>query len=87
MLFRSGIGRNLVSVASRRFLRENIRNLLIWVLVYNPACAFYQSLGGSIVHQKTTNFGGTRLLEIGYGWSDIRKLAKITETAGPMFLL
>lgn len=82
-----GIGRKLVSVAARRFLREKIGNLLIWVLVYNPSCAFYQSLGGSIVHQKTTNFGGTRLLEIGYGWSDIRKLARITETAGPMFLL
>lgn len=82
-----GIGGKLVSVVARRFIREDIRNLLIWVLVYNPSCAFYQSLGGSIVHQKTTNFGGTKLLEIGYGWSDIRKLARITEKVGPVFLL
>ena len=82
-----GIGRKLVSVAARRFIREKITNLLIWVLIYNPSCAFYQSLGGSIVHQKASNFGGTRLLEVGYGWSNIRKLAKITEVEGPVFLL
>lgn len=72
---RQGIGRRLTSAVVRHFLGNRIDSMLIWVLIYNPACAFYESLGGSIVAQSQINISGTTLLKIAYGWRDIRTIA------------
>ena len=55
--------------------------MLVWVLKDNqPACRFYESLGGEPVGRKAIAIGGTDLVEVSYGWRDIAGLA--VERAG-----
>ena len=49
--------------------------MLLWVLAENPSRGFYEALGGAEVRQETITIGGTELVEIAYGWSDISPLA------------
>jgi GNAT superfamily N-acetyltransferase len=72
---RQGIGQRLVSAVANHFLSHGLDSLIIWVLIYNPACAFYEALGGSIVAQSSIDIGTTTLLKIAYGWEDIRTIA------------
>lgn len=72
---RRGIGQRLVSAVARHFLSHDLDSMIIWVLIYNPACAFYETLGGGIVAQSSIDIGGTTLLKIAYGWEDIRAIA------------
>ena len=72
---RQGIGHRLVSAVVRHFLSHRLDSMIIWVLIYNPACAFYEALGGGIVAQSSIDIGGTTLLKLGYGWEDIRTIA------------
>ncbi len=70
-----GIGGRLVSAVVRHFLANGIDSMIIWVLICNPACAFYESLGGGIVAQSEIDIGGTTLLKVAYGWKNIRSIA------------
>ena len=46
-----------------------------WVLQDNhPACRFYESLGAERIGQKAVAIGGTDLVEVSCGWSDITSL-------------
>ena len=48
---------------------------LAWVLQDNhPACRFYESLGAERIGQKAVAIGGTDLVEVSCGWSDITSL-------------
>jgi hypothetical protein len=42
------------------------------VLKNNPACGFYECLGGQFLREKQIKIGGADLLEVAYGWADIR---------------
>jgi hypothetical protein len=46
-----------------------------WVLAANPSRAFYAALGGQRVDEKSVTLGGVQLVEVAYGWPDIRGLA------------
>ena len=70
-----GIGRRLVSAVAQRLLVNGLGSMLAWVLTDNqPACRFYESLGGEQVGRKKTTIGGTDLEEVAYGWRDIARL-------------
>jgi ribosomal protein S18 acetylase RimI-like enzyme len=71
---RQGIGRRLVGAAAAHLLAEGLDTLLIWVLEANPARRFYAALGGHPVREQMIRIGGVDLLEIGYGWQDMRPL-------------
>ena len=43
--------------------------MLVWVLADNPACRFYEMLGGQKVNKKEIEMKGTKLIEIAYGWT------------------
>lgn len=74
---RKGIGRKLVRVVAERLYRIKIHSMLVWVLKDNSACRFYEMLGGEKVDKKEIKRGGTKLIEIAYGWSDTSKLRSL----------
>jgi GNAT superfamily N-acetyltransferase len=69
-----GIGHRLVQVVAERLGRLGINSMLVWVLVDNPACEFYATLGGKIVHEKELMISGKPLIAVAYGWVDTGSL-------------
>jgi len=70
-----GLGSQLVSRLAQRLLKEGYHSMRVWVLAKNPARAFYESLGGEYLYQKTIFLGGENYAEAAYGWKDIKTLA------------
>ncbi|WP_315788156.1 GNAT family N-acetyltransferase [Fischerella sp. JS2] len=77
---KKGIGRELVWTVTQRLGQMKIDSMLVWILADNPACQFYQTLGGQRVHEKEIERGGTKLIEIAYGWIDISNLQRSSTT-------
>jgi L-amino acid N-acyltransferase YncA len=71
---RGGAGRALAAAVAARLAASGFRSMLAWVLAENPACRFYEALGGSRVREKVIERGGRSLSEIGYGWRDVKSL-------------
>lgn len=69
-----GIGRQLTVAVARALMARNFTTMLVWVLAENPACKFYEALGGQAVTEKTETIDGKALREIGYGWQNITPL-------------
>ncbi|MGK7949088.1 MAG: N-acetyltransferase family protein [Xenococcaceae cyanobacterium] len=67
-----GIGRKLVKTIAEKLSQSGLRSMLVWVLEDNPACQFYQALGGQKVKQKQVELDGVKLNEIAYGWRDTK---------------
>ena len=57
-------------------LAEGFARAAVWVLAANPACGFYEHLGGRWIAQKTIQIGGSDLMEVAYGWRDIKVLTE-----------
>lgn len=66
-----GIGRQLTRRLVEAFLQVNIRSMLLWVFADNPACRFYEALGGQYLRTEQADFGGVMVDEVAYGWPDI----------------
>lgn len=66
-----GCGRALMSAAARHLSAASFVSMMLWVLSDNPACRFYQRLGGVQVAEKSIEIEGTGLSEVAYGWRDI----------------
>jgi ribosomal protein S18 acetylase RimI-like enzyme len=75
-----GIGRELVRVVAEHLSQRGIQSMLAWVLADNPACRFYESLGGQRVYEREIERGSTKLLEIAYGWKDTSYLRQTCPT-------
>ncbi len=71
---RQGIGRELVQAIACQLAQINIQTMLVWVLEDNPACRFYEAIGGQKVEQKAIERGGAIFTEVAYGWTDISRL-------------
>jgi GNAT superfamily N-acetyltransferase len=70
-----GIGRQLAAAVVNYLLRMGLQSMLIWVLTQNPSRKFYEALGGQPVREQEIVIGGATLIEVAYGWQDIRPLA------------
>ena len=70
---RRGLGRQLVATIAHEFAPQH-SGLMLWMLQGNPAQHFYESLGGTVVAEQTTEIYGELFPEIGYGWTDWRLL-------------
>ena len=57
-------------------MQEGLHSLLVWVLANNPSQDFYSALGGQRVYEQEITIGGARLVEVAYGWLDIRELVE-----------
>jgi ribosomal protein S18 acetylase RimI-like enzyme len=75
-----GTGRELVQAVAERLEQMKIHSMLVWVLADNPACRFYKRLGGQRIHEREIERGGTKLIEIAYGWTDIANLRRSSAT-------
>lgn len=71
-----GIGRSLVSSVAEHLVRSGYRSMLVWVLAENPHRRFYERLGGELVREKSITIGGLALVEVAYGWPDVRGLTE-----------
>ncbi|MBE9051857.1 GNAT family N-acetyltransferase [Nostocales cyanobacterium LEGE 11386] len=71
-----GIGRQLVRMVVKRLAQVDIHSMLVWVLADNPACKFYQALGGQKVDEQLIERGNSQLKEVAYGWTDTNVLIR-----------
>jgi GNAT superfamily N-acetyltransferase len=72
---RRGIGRLLVHSAAEALGTAGFRAMVVWVLERNPACRFYEALGGLRLPQAKTHIAsGVSLEEVAYGWPSISVL-------------
>src|SRR5713226_8784517 len=49
---RRGLGRRLVKELARLLADRQISSMMLWVLASNPACRFYEALGGQVIKQR-----------------------------------
>jgi GNAT superfamily N-acetyltransferase len=72
---RQGIGEQLFRAVVERFLAEEFRTMMLWVLADNlPGRQFYEKMGGKYVTEQKLTIGGKRLLEVAYGWETLNIL-------------
>ncbi len=71
-----GIGAALIRTAIKRLLAMGCNSMLIWTLAQNPSRGFYEALGGSLVRKRKIEIGGVMYPEVGYGWTDLKRLEK-----------
>jgi ribosomal protein S18 acetylase RimI-like enzyme len=67
----TGIGRLLVQSVVDDLKKKKLNSMLIWVIEENPACRFYDALGGKKIDTREIEIGGKKLREIAYGWVDL----------------
>ena len=67
-----GIGKQLTLTLVERMIEEGIFSMLVWVLAENPSRPFYEAMGGQQVREQEITIDGARLIEVAYGWPDIR---------------
>lgn len=66
-----GIGRSLVQAVVNDLKDKNINSMLIWAIDENPACRFYEALGGKQIDTEEIEIAGKKLSEVAYGWDEI----------------
>ena len=69
-----GLGRNLVQTVVDDLKEKKLNSMLIWALKENPACRFYEMLGGQQIDTTEIEIEGKKLSEIAYGWDDLANL-------------
>ena len=73
----SGPGRRLFGHAARRFLDCDIGAMMLFSQAENPACGFFEALGGERLLSNEGEFHGA------YGWRDLHRLASACPIDGP----
>lgn len=68
---RLGIGKLLFNSVVGSLRINGYSSMMLWVLKDNPSVAFYKSLGGKILGQKTILRGEDNFVELAIGWDSI----------------
>lgn len=71
-----GVGRALVREVARHLIEIGTASMIVWVLEANPYRRFYEKLGGAAVKRRVVPVANIPLPETGYGWRDVRGLAR-----------
>ena len=66
-----GLGRELLKSVVDDLKEMKLNSILIWALEENPACRFYEALGGKKIDTAEIMIDGQKLSEIAYGWDDL----------------
>jgi L-amino acid N-acyltransferase YncA len=70
-----GLGHSLTHRMTDWLSQRGYKNVRLWVLDDNPACSFYESIGGMRLPQsKRIDFSGKICLEVAYGWDSTAAL-------------
>lgn len=72
---RAGLGTALTRRLARRLLEVGHRAMIVRVLTANPACRFYERLGGTPVAEGVHTVDGQPYPETTYGYLDLGSLA------------
>ncbi len=72
---RQGVGKRLLQASIDRLVQDGFQSMLVWVIEGNPACRFYDSMGGRVVGDKVESIAGRAIKELAYAWDDIEQLA------------
>jgi GNAT superfamily N-acetyltransferase len=63
-----GIGARLFSAIADHLHRAGHTGIYLWVLEQNPACRFYERMGGTRIQSVEIEIGGKPLIEVAYAW-------------------
>jgi GNAT superfamily N-acetyltransferase len=76
---RRGVGRTLLCRLAALLLERGHDSALAWVLASNPACGFYEAMGGVLCAQRVVEdeAEADSPADLAYGWSDLAALAKV----------
>jgi L-amino acid N-acyltransferase YncA len=79
---RRGIGRAMLSRLAALLIERGHDSAVAWVLASNPACGFYEAMGGVLCAQRVAEDedGPDSPADLAYGWSDLAALAKVVPT-------
>ena len=74
---RRGIGRSLFCRLAALLIECGHQAALAWVLAANPACGFYEAMGGMLCAEREEEADdGTIVTDLAYGWTDLTTLAR-----------
>jgi ribosomal protein S18 acetylase RimI-like enzyme len=71
---RSGLGQRLIREWAALAVARGFHAAVVRVLARNPACAFYERLGATLVRETELAIGGRRYPERWYGWGNLPDL-------------
>ena len=71
---RLGIGRRLICAAAARFLKAEMKSMMLLSQAENPACRFFEALDGQRILDEHGDFHGA------FGWQDLTVLADHCES-------
>ena len=71
---RQGLGKRLFHAASEHLVASGMSSMLLWVHRDNDTRGFYEAMGGTLVDEKSIDFGESELILVAYGWLDLTKL-------------
>ena len=66
-----GFGQKLFRSVVDDLKEKQLNSLLIWALADNPACRFYEKLGGKKIDTAEIELDGKKLGEVAYGWEEL----------------
>lgn len=67
-----GYGKTLFYEAVQLLKDAGHSAVRLWVLENNPTRGLYEHLGGELHEEKVLTFAGEEVLEVAYGWSELR---------------
>lgn len=77
-----GFGRSLLTGLFSNLLARRIESAFVWVLAENPSRFFYETMGGRRIAERTETMWNTSLLEVAYGWSDLKAIRAASDAPG-----
>ncbi|WP_310796263.1 GNAT family N-acetyltransferase [Bacillus toyonensis] len=70
-----GVGKQLVSAIAKHFKEKGIHSMMVWVMKQNTSgLGFYERMGGKKYIHRKSEFGGTVVEDVAYGWKEISEL-------------
>ena len=69
-----GSGWKLFKAVVDDLKEKKLNSMLIWALEENPACRFYEKLGGKKIDTAEIEIDGQKLGEVAYGWEDLSNI-------------
>ncbi|MCZ2256871.1 GNAT family N-acetyltransferase [Sporosarcina sp. G11-34] len=66
-----GVGRMLFQSVVEDLKVKKLDSMLIWAIEDNPACRFYEALGGKKIDTTEIEIAGKKLSEVAYGWDNL----------------
>lgn len=70
----NGGGRQLFDAVVSDLIERGFESMIIIALEDNPACGFYEKMGGVVIGKEKSEIGGDEFTELVFGWRDIKKI-------------